>query len=98
MVAESFDERLMHTMPSAPSAASPRNADSNAPAEGAAVSGSIGELSSRRQNSAVLSSLRSTSSSLPKRIVSGTISIPSCSTSSSGKSHAAVRDHAYRHR
>ena len=97
MVADSFEERLMHTMPSAPSPASRRKAVSNAPAEGAAVSGSFGALSNRRQNSAAVSSLRSTSSSLPKRIVSGTISIPSCFDDFVGQVARTVRDHAYRH-
>ncbi len=77
MVADNFEERLMQMMPSASSSARARNAVSKAPADGAAVSGSFGALASRRQNSVALSSLRSISSSVPKRIVSGTISIPS---------------------
>ena len=86
IVAERCDERLMHTMPVAPRACSSRNLASNAPADGAAVSGSSLECSSRCQNSSVLSSTRSTSSSSPKRMVSGTISMRSASTSGCGRS------------
>ena len=71
MVPESRDERLMHTMPSAPSAASARKRSSNAPGDGAAVSGSTGEVATLRQNSSFESSTRSTNSSSPNRIVSG---------------------------
>ena len=88
MVAESLDDRLMQMMPVAPSAIRRRNAASKAPADGADVSGSTSESARRRQNSSVLSSLRSTSSSLPKRMVSGTTSMPSRSIRSSGRSQA----------
>ena len=50
--------------------------------------GSVGDAAHRAQNSAVVSSSRSTSSSSPKRIVSGTISMPSRCTTSSGRSQA----------
>ena len=76
----------MHTMPVAPLACSSRNFFSKAPADGAAVSGRSLECSRRCQNSSVLSSSRSTSSSSPKRMVSGTISMRSASTSGCGRS------------
>ena len=50
IVAESCAERLMHTMPSAPPSASPRKVSSNAPTDGADVSGSTDDDSSSRQN------------------------------------------------
>ena len=55
-------------------------------ATGAAVDGSSGEAAQRAQNSAVVSSSRSVSSSSPKRMLSGTTSMPHFSTRSSGRS------------
>ena len=49
------------------------------------------------QNSSALSSTRSTNSSSPKRIVSGTISMPSASTSGCGQIARAVGDDADPH-
>jgi hypothetical protein len=46
IVAERCAERLTQTMPSAPSSCRRRNASSNAPTDGAAVSGSAGADSS----------------------------------------------------
>jgi hypothetical protein len=86
MVADSLDERLMHTTPSAPSEAARRNASSKAPAEGAAVSGRTAEVAQRAQNSFGERSRRSTNSSSPKRIVRGTISISYSTERSSGRS------------
>src|SRR5690242_290076 len=77
---------LTQTMPSAPLSASLRNVASNAPGEGAAVSGSRGECSHRCQKPDVVRSCPSTSSSLPNLIVSGTIEIPSEAASSGGRS------------
>ena len=66
-----------------------RNVDSNAPTDGAAVSGSTVECArAAPRTPSVVSSTRSTSSSAPNRIVSGTISIPSSSQSAGGRSHA----------
>ena len=87
IVADKREERLMHTIPSAPSSARRRNVSSKAPADGAAVSGSTSEVATLRQNSSLVSSTRSTYSFEPNRIVSGTISIPSSSARSTGRSH-----------
>ena len=83
---ESRDDRLMQSTPSAPASPSARNRSSNAPGAGAAVSGSTGEVATLRQNSAFDSSTRSTNSSSPKRIVRGTISMPSASARAWGRS------------
>src|SRR4051794_39951987 len=50
-VAERAEERLMQTTPSAPSVAAWRKASSNAPGEGAAVSGRTADDAQRDQNS-----------------------------------------------
>ncbi len=49
--------------------------------------GSSGDAAHRAQNSAVLSSSRSMSSSSPKRMLNGTISMPAARATSSGRSH-----------
>ena len=97
IVADSFADRLMQTIPSAPSSAKRRNVSSNAPTDGAAVSGSTVDASSLRQNSSVLSSLRSTYSSSPKRIVSGTTSIAELVAASRRQVRSAVGDDANGH-
>ena len=74
-VADKLDDNVTHTTPSAPCAAALRNASSNAPGDGAAVSGSVLELAVFVQNSLGVRSRRSTYSDSPNRIVSGTISI-----------------------
>ena len=56
------------------------------PVTGAAVDGSSGDAAQRAQNSAVVSCSRSTSSSSPKRMLSGTISMPHVPARSSGRS------------
>ena len=63
---------------------SPRTRRPTAPT----VSGSTDDAASSRQNASTLSSLRSTNSRSPKRIVSGTTSMPSSSQIGSGRSHA----------
>src|SRR5437660_560233 len=85
-VAESLEDRLMQTMPSAPRSVARRNAVSKAPGEGAAVSGRTGEEWQRAQNSLGERSRRSTSSSPPKRMVYGTTSMSSSVTRSFGRS------------
>src|SRR5207244_11847292 len=86
MVADSLLERLMHTIPSAPAAAAERKTSSNAPGGGAAVSGRTGDDEHRAQNSLGDKSRRSTNSSFPKRMLSGTMSMPSSVASSAGRS------------
>src|SRR5438105_885963 len=88
IVADSRADRLMQTIALAPSSLRRRNVSSNAPTDGAAVSGSTGEAASSRQNASMLSSLRSTYSRSPKRMVSGTTSTPSSAQIASGRSHA----------
>ena len=88
IVAERCADRFTHTIPSAPSSCSARNVSSNAPTDGAEVSGSTGDDPSWRQNSSEVSSLRSTYSRSPKRMVRGTTSMPSSSHSSGGRSQA----------
>ena len=88
MVADSFDDRLTHTTPFAPSSAMRSKARTNAPGDGADVSGSWSLPATRDQNSLVVSSTRSTSSSEPKRMLSGTMPMPSSASSSSGRSQA----------
>src|SRR5437763_2723547 len=85
-VAESCEEMVMHTTPSAPAAAARRYASSKAPADGADVSGRTGEVAHRAQNSLGERSRRSTSSSPPKRMVRGTMSMSSSATRSAGRS------------
>ena len=75
-VADSAPDKVIATMWSEPAAARRRYACSNRPGDGAAVEGSVGDALQRAQNSAMDSSSRSTSSSSPKRIDSGTTSIP----------------------
>ena len=53
IVAERCADRLTQTMPSAPSSCRRRNVSSNAPTDGAAVSGSTATRSSSRQNSSL---------------------------------------------
>src|SRR5438876_7547065 len=88
MVAENREEMFMQTIASAPVDAIRRNTSSNAPGGGAAVSGRTADEAHRDQNSAGDRSFRSTNSSSPKRIVSGTISIPKPVTSAAGRSQA----------
>ena len=78
----------MHTIAVGAGGRKARKRSSNAPGDGAAVSGSTGEVATLRQNSSLESSTRSTNSSSPKRIVSGTISMPSASARACGRSQA----------
>src|SRR5436190_19325165 len=88
IVPDRCDDRLMHTMPVAPRSIRWRKRASNAPGDGAAVSGRPSKCSTRSQNSAVVSSSWSTNSSDPHRIVSGTTSMTNASTRCAGRSHA----------
>ena len=88
IVPERCDDRLMHTIPVAPRSMRWRYRASKAPGDGAAVSGSLSERSTRSQNSAADSSTWSTNSSVPNRIVRGTTSMPSACTSGAGRSQA----------
>ena len=63
---------MAHSTPAHPASRASRNACSKAPGDGAAVAGMSGPVMTRSQNSLLDSSSRSTSSSAPKRIVSGT--------------------------
>ena len=88
LIMDGFDERLMHTTAVAPSEAARRYACSKAPGDGAAVSGRTGDAATRRQNSLGLRSRRSTNSSFPKRMVSGTTSMLRAFVSASARSQA----------
>ena len=72
MVADSLDDRLMHTTPVAPAAAASRKACSKAPGEGAAVDGSTAEAADWAQKADGVRSRPSTNSSSPKRMDRGT--------------------------
>src|SRR5207253_11420996 len=74
------------TTPSAPASAARRYASWKAPADGADVSGSTGELEQRAQNSLGDRSRRSTSSSAPKRMLRGMMSMSSSAARSAGRS------------
>src|SRR5580704_1055364 len=71
-VADRPEEIVTHTTAPLPASRASRNACWNAPGDGAAVAGMSGPVMTRSQNSLPESSSRSTSSSEPKRIVSGT--------------------------
>ncbi len=87
MVADNADDSEITITLVAPLAAAERYACSNWPGAGAAVSGSVSELTQRVQNSAVDNSERSTNSSSPNRIVSGMMLMSSSSAMSAGRSH-----------
>src|SRR5581483_11392617 len=88
MVADSFEDRLTQTTLSAPSDRMASKASWNWPGEGAAVDGRPSVSEHRAQNSLVDSSVRSISSSSPKRMRKGTRPTPSSVRVASGRSQA----------
>ena len=81
-------DRATTTMPVAPSAAQPAVRRLEQPGRRCRGLGQDRRAAQRRQNSSGVRSRRSTNSSSPKRMVSGTISIPSSRAVSSGRSQA----------
>ncbi len=85
IVADNFDDRFMHTTPSAPSAARRLKASTKAPGAGAAVSGRALDARHMAQNSCGEASV---ASSGPTRIVKGTMVSRYSAMTSLGRSQA----------